>query len=1330
MNELCVSFETVSGTHMFRLEMSGHNVSTAPLPFEPFLSEKDFEDLRWYLEEYLELPVGGSVVRAHRVEKEFMEWGRRLHDVLFASDEGREMLQSLLDAEAPRVLTVATDNALLLQHPWELIASANGPLTRLGVTVRRRLGSSTAPPVALRPPVRILLVVSRPEDAGFIDPRVTSRQALDALSPLGGDVIVDFCRPPTFVRLRHMLEQGYARGEPYHVLHFDGHGDCPQSTSVGELYFEAEPSVKGVQTHRVNSVALGALLSQWPVALTILEACRSSKVGQVTPVLSVAPALLTAGVHSVVAMSHVVQIEATRILLGAFYRHLSTGATVGQALEAGRAALFAHPVRWQEPGSNATPLELQDWFLPQLYQSGYDIPLVFRGGPGATPGDEDSRKFVGPDETAFPPAPRYGFHGRALELHRLEQTFRRSRATVLCGMGGMGKTSLAREAALWWARSGLFPDGVCFLSFEHGGGPERIVQALGTSLDGPEFLRLTSEEQRRRAGELFQERRVLMVWDNFESVLAAFDGVSDGPTLYDDRIQSEIARIYRELTSPATGNGRLLVTCRSPQTGLQGAELFELGGLLRADSKHLLTSVMRASGVLLGDQRLSSANLNALLDVLGDHPLSIELVGPHLRTSTPEEITARFRELLPGFTGDARDGRNRSLMASLAFSAERLSSRARDILPWFGVFRVGVFEEIWLSTTRMDPVAWTALRAEFEGLGLIRIERGVLLAERPYIRLHPTLPHLAASFAPLPDPQGARQQFMISYLHLCYNISRILASPGSLSALIVLEREEANLRNAVQWTGSDSTDGGAFASMIGTYLEQVGRLSELSAWTAWVAARLKDGGFTEAVARAERNEAWSLFSQGCTAEAVRRLEALIARLQTATGFDPRVECARACGILGRIYAHAGFSERAVRILQDVVKANEDLLAGASEESEHSGEPDLERDSLVEGLSNALLDLAHALKDVGRLDQAEAAARHQVGLSRAPGQGHNLAVGLHRLATILMDQGRLREAGATYAEAIVAVRLKGDVRREAIILQGAGAVAHSLGESDRAVDLWKESLLLSQQMNDEAEVMRTCNLLGVAEEEASRLPEARAWFAHARQIAEARGDKQLLGAVLTNTVNIDIGEGLAARTNGDESAAHRYFQSAVSSASHALAIWEELENRPHAAMAYGQLARAQLQLGRPEEAARNGRRALEIAEGLGLTANIDIYYQILSETAQALGDQAGSADWERKKKAVGSRRHAEEQWPPEMVAGLGVLAMACGQAGLRSSPIPPSAEQILSQIEGAPPPFLVLGSFLRSLSHGKFSEVPTDLPLELQSTLKQVVAALKVEGLRP
>ncbi|HSJ74826.1 MAG TPA: hypothetical protein VK899_01360 [Gemmatimonadales bacterium] len=30
-------------------------------PFTPFLSEDDYEDLRWYLEEYMDLPDGGAV---------------------------------------------------------------------------------------------------------------------------------------------------------------------------------------------------------------------------------------------------------------------------------------------------------------------------------------------------------------------------------------------------------------------------------------------------------------------------------------------------------------------------------------------------------------------------------------------------------------------------------------------------------------------------------------------------------------------------------------------------------------------------------------------------------------------------------------------------------------------------------------------------------------------------------------------------------------------------------------------------------------------------------------------------------------------------------------------------------------------------------------------------------------------------------------------------------------------------------------------------------------------------------------------------------------------
>ena len=98
-----------------------------------------------------------------------------------------------------------------------------------------------------------------------------------------------------------------------------------------------------------------------------------------------------------------------------------------------------------------------------------------------------------------------------------------NRAILLHAMGGMGKTALATEAAHWWTRSGLFRDGACFVSFEQFASAERVEQALGTYLEGPNFESLPATEQRRRAIELFNEKDVLVVWDNFENVLAQFN---------------------------------------------------------------------------------------------------------------------------------------------------------------------------------------------------------------------------------------------------------------------------------------------------------------------------------------------------------------------------------------------------------------------------------------------------------------------------------------------------------------------------------------------------------------------------------------------------------------------------------------------------------------------------------------------------------------------------------------------------------------------------------------------------------------------------------------
>ncbi|MEP7008774.1 MAG: TIR domain-containing protein [Acidobacteriota bacterium] len=331
---------------------------------------------------------------------------------------------------------------------------------------------------------------------------------------------------------------------------------------------------------------------------------------------------------------------------------------------------------------------------------------------------------------AFPPPPAFGFQGRALELYDLERCLRTSRGIVLHAMGGMGKTALAAEAADWWTRSGLFRDGACFLSFEQFASADRAVQLFGSYLEGPRFEQLPATEQRRRAIELLRDKEVLFVWDNFESALPQFaEEVAGAASPYTDEERLRLAELFRDLTA-GPGKGRILVTCRPGETGLPNAERFELFGLARADSLWLLASIVQRDGLTLADPRFARARLDPLLADLADHPLSLELVGPHLRTLTPEAIRADFGTLLVEARQKAHEGRNESLLASLEFSKKHLSPAAREALPWLGLLHGGVFEQRLLDVSQLTPVEWKPIRRKLEGIALLRVVDGIQVAAR------------------------------------------------------------------------------------------------------------------------------------------------------------------------------------------------------------------------------------------------------------------------------------------------------------------------------------------------------------------------------------------------------------------------------------------------------------------------------------------------------------------------------------------------------------------------------------------------------------------------
>ncbi len=1237
MNELRVLFEAAAdqGYRAQLTDARGGRLGVE-VPFTPFLTEDDHEDLRWYLEDYMDLPDGGAVVRAQRVERELEQWGRQLYDALFSVADNRVVLSLLLAGPEPRRLTIVTKDPELLRLPWELIADDKGSLPQR-LSVRRQMKElKESKPRPAQLPLRILYIVSRPSNAGFIDPRFTAKALLDALEPLGADVQVEFCRPPTLEKMEEMLCLRQEAGDPFDIVHFDGHGTFSKEKQVGELYFEEPADAFGrAATDLVSAVALGALLSRHAIPLVILEACRTATVGPSTVFGSVAPNLIDAGVGSVLAMSYAVHVEATRLLMDCFYGELVRGATLDQAVSAARTALRDNRARWLKAGPDGRTIELRDWFLPHLYQRAAVGALVpsREAHPRAegTASATFRRPATGEEAGAFPPHPQFGFRGRAWELHLLERRFQAARGLVLYAMGGMGKTALATEAAHWWTRSGLFRDGACFLSFEQFMSADRVVQVLGTYLAGPTFEQLPAVEQRRRAIELFRQSSVLLVWDNFESVLPQFNAGADGhPSFYITDERHRLAELSRDLTK-GLGKGRLLVTCRPGETGLSGVQQYELQGLARADSLWLLANILGREGLTLADVELSRENLDPLLRDLDDHPLSLELVGPHLRTMAPEDIRADFGKLLATFQQDTPEERNQSLLASLEFSRRHLSPAAREALRWLGLFRGGVFEKLLLDVSRLALESWEPIRRELERIALLRTKDDLQLNNRPFLRFHPTLAY-AVTDSTLTQNLAIRLRFFAVYRAFGRALDKGLKGSQSRTALEVLSREEANYRTAVQWAVADQQPRVA-AEMGGTfsfYLQMSGRLRNNDAWVQWLKDAIVRPGFTDEAAGYEREYAWTRFTQNDPQGAVEQLQTLIERLRRTTEFDPTIQLALATTMLGRVLDHSGASAQAIPILREAMSHLEALVekAGGRTWEELLTSPDHAKAVAELGnLAATMGDLANALRRAGRHDEALAVAEKTLGISER--LGREVAVGHFMCAATLMDIGRYNEADARYDTALAVARRAGDKELEGGTLQHQGILAGKRNQLERASRLYQRALELFQETGDYHGIMQTCNLLGVIEKKAGRLAEARAWFEKSRELAVRLEDQPGLGQAAHNIGIVWQHEGEAARERGDEPAARRSFEEARHSVEESLQISQAQKDKPHEAASWSQLAQIHLHLGDLAAAERHSHEAREIHESLGLKEALWDYNNLL-ETAKARGDLTAAAEWAKKR----------------------------------------------------------------------------------------------------
>ncbi|MFN0104316.1 MAG: CHAT domain-containing protein [Bryobacteraceae bacterium] len=753
------------------LEDGGLARQTAVSVFSFALTAQDREDVRWYLEDFLQYPLDPAPTIAARIERRMGAIGVELFDAIFQSNADARDLWATLRGKLnnARVEIVAgVREATTL--PWELLRD---PKTDRPLALEAQAFVRTSSQTARRPrvpqsasgPIRILLAICRPGGGDDVPFRSVASRLLKGLSEASADTVqLDVLRPPTFAQLGRRLRAAKAQGEPYHMVHFDGHGGYGEGDARpgehGFLFFE-NPDIDA-NSQPVDGPSLGNLLAETDVPVLVLNACRSAHAeppsvplpvsaetedlhATVRALGSLAQEVVDAGAAGVVAMRYNVYVETAAKFMADLYGPLAQGRSLGEAVSFARKQLAADPRRSIAYEARA----LQDWQVPVVYEAA-PIALFPKWQKSApltiTLGKADGNQVAG-----LPPRPDAGFFGRDETLLALDRAFDSQSVVLLHAYAGSGKTTTAAEFARWYKLTGGVSGPVLFTSFEQYRPLSRVLdpvgQVFGGELEnaGVQWQALSDEDRRAVALQVLKQIPVLWIWDNVEPVTGFPSGTAAAWTGDEQR---ELASFLRE--TRGTKAKFLLTSRRDERTWL--ADLPRRIAVPPMPFRERL-QLARALAEKHGRRLTDVEDWRPLLEFTQGNPLTITvLVGQAFRFGirTAEEVenfVDRLRAGEAAFEDEAEKGRTRSLGASLSYGFEHAFNEAeRRQLALLYLFQG--FVDVNLLCHMGNPNAEWCL-SEVRGLtrevGIAILDRasevGLLTAHgRGHYSIHPALP--------------------------------------------------------------------------------------------------------------------------------------------------------------------------------------------------------------------------------------------------------------------------------------------------------------------------------------------------------------------------------------------------------------------------------------------------------------------------------------------------------------------------------------------------------------------------------------------------------------
>ena len=1028
------------------------------------------EDVRWYIEDYLSVPFGVYDDRGARIAAQFPEWGSRLFQALFGSETAHEAYRRARAGEGSVELVVRSTAAEPLALPWELLfdPTAGVPVALERVAITRMLTTAEyAEPLAVRGSrLRVLMVISRPRGTSDVGYHMIARHLLPLIGTSGKAVDMVILRPPTLDRLREALADAVLAGEPFQVVHFDGHGALGAGPgSAGTLIFEGPRG----GAHRVSADKVAEVLAAGGVPVVVLNACESGRIGGSGVEATVATRLLQGGVSSVVAMAYKVYAAAAAEFMAVFYRRLFAGDRITDAVAAGRRRLATAKLR----PSPAGRLPLEDWIVPVHYAS-RDVRFseLGSGRADSQPTGDVTASGAGPAEAADGAEDSDGltafgiFVGRDALLYILESAARLEKVVLLHGAGGTGKSELAKAFGRWWRDThGVeSPDHVIWHSFEPGVasfGLPGLINTVGQRVLGTEFAILEPSARRDAVQALLDQKRILLICDNFESVHSMPDATLATPTL-DETQREELREFLAHVREHGTSS--VIITSRTDEDWLGPVHRVEVGGLSPQEAGDYADLLL--APFAQGSARRAGRPFADLMRWLDGHPLCMRVILPLLQDHEPHQVLDELRDGRSTPVAVAA-GAADLLHTCVAYSYCRLSTDDQEGLWALALFR-GAIDAVFLAIAfcdkeqvppqfrSRDELGWERLLNRALAVGLL--SKG----DKGGYRIHPALPAYVAERWAAGRPETFAQEH--------HDAQRIAVDGFSALGQLIMEQiHEGNAQRSVEIVERHRHNfgyllgyalehqlwmqAGGISQGLNAYWDLLGLSQEAAEWTKRIcdATALPDGSPPDPT-----TPSGLVWQQQASFEANRRIE---------RAFD---------------------LDGAERVYLDILAANQ-------------------RADPTPVVLTAIATCYHQLGMVAELrvrwDEAEAWYRKSLAVKEQLPEPVHVASTYHQLGLLAQRRRRWREAEEWFTKTLASDGADSAGTATASTYHQLGRVAEEQGLWDQAEAWYQKAVAIRRRIDDRTNLAKSYYHLGIVAQERGDHERAEVWYHKALIIHE-------------------------------------------------------------------------------------------------------------------------------------------------------------------------------------------------------------------------------------